>query len=477
MHCVLVSHFHWDREWYRTFEAYRGRLADAVDRVLELLAVDPGYRFLLDGQAIVLEDYLAIRPERREELARGIRAGRLAVGPWYVQPDSLLPSGEAHVRNLLHGRRVAGALGPASRVGYGPDSFGHPAQLPQLLAGFGIATFVYWRGNGDEIDDLGPVYRWAAPDGSSVEATLLRDGYFNAACLPADAGEAARRLAATAARLAEGHSGPVLLMNGFDHMLPDAHTGAVADALARATGGTVTRGLLEDVVGRGATTLPIFQGELLGGRLANLLPGVWSTRMSLKLQNRRCEALLEGWAEPWAALGRLLGTADERPSLTLAWRTLLQNHAHDSLCGCALDAVAARVDTRFDEACGLAEATVARLLERLAGLGVERRVPATVEQEIAVFNPSPRTRTDVVRLALDAYPALTLPVGLPEFPPLLLAAADPPGFTVDGRPARVIPADDPTRPRWLPGQEPFDLEFVATDVPAFGCRRYRVAPA
>src|SRR5262249_52718256 len=82
---ILVSHFHWDREWHRTFEAYRARLVDAVDAVLDLSARDPGYRFLLDGQAILLEDYLAVRPERRGELERGLRAGRLAAGPWYVQ--------------------------------------------------------------------------------------------------------------------------------------------------------------------------------------------------------------------------------------------------------------------------------------------------------------------------------------------------------------------------------------------------------
>jgi alpha-mannosidase len=183
---VLVSHFHWDREWYRTFESYRARLVDAVDRVLDLLAVDPGFHFLLDGQSVLLEDYLAVRPSRRDDLARGIREGRLAVGPWYVQPDSLLPSGEAHVRNLLHGRSAAAPYGPVSRIAYVPDSFGHPAQLPQLLAGFGMTTFVHWRGSGKEVDRIATTYRWVAPDGSAVTARLLRDGYFDAACLPAD---------------------------------------------------------------------------------------------------------------------------------------------------------------------------------------------------------------------------------------------------------------------------------------------------
>lgn len=71
--------------------------------------------------------------------------GRLAIGPWYVQPDSLLPSGEAHVRNLLEGRRVGEQYGPVSRVAYTPDSFGHPSQFPQLFAGFGLDGFTYWR--------------------------------------------------------------------------------------------------------------------------------------------------------------------------------------------------------------------------------------------------------------------------------------------------------------------------------------------
>src|SRR3977135_277046 len=106
----LVSHFHWDREWYRSFEVFRGRLVDAIDAVLDQLDTDPGFRFVLDGQTIVLDDYLEVRPERRAALAAGVRAGRLAAGPWYVQPDSLLPAGEAHVRNLLVGGASAAPL-------------------------------------------------------------------------------------------------------------------------------------------------------------------------------------------------------------------------------------------------------------------------------------------------------------------------------------------------------------------------------
>ncbi len=469
--CIIVSHFHWDREWYRTFEAYRARLADAVDRVLELLDADPAYRFLLDGQTVVLEDYLAVRPQRRAALEAALHAGRLATGPWYVQPDSLLPSGEALVRNLLRGAGMARAFGSASRVAYVPDSFGHPAQFPQIFAGFGLDTFVYWRGNGNEIDTLGRVWRWRAPDGTAVQALLLREGYFNAACLPADVDRAAAGLAALLARSAsDGH--PRLLMNGFDHMLPDGHVGAVADALADLVAMPVGRGLLDDAAPDPAATLPEYQGPLVGGRLANLLPGVWSTRMPIKLANRRCEALLEGWVEPWAVFAAALGAGDERAALQLAWKRVLHNQAHDSLCGCSVDAVAAQVMGRYESAEQLGLETLARLLERLAGHDVERRTPDVIEHVVAVFNPSPYPRTDVVRVALDPYPALRLPVGEPEFPRFTLASLEAPGFAVDGRPARVSVSDDPRRARWLPILSPLDIEFVAADVPAFGCRRF-----
>lgn len=475
---LLISHFHWDREWYRTFQAFRARLIDAVDLVLDLLDTDPGYRFVLDGQSIVLDDYLAVRPGMRAAIERGVREGRLGVGPWFVQPDALLPSGEAHVRNLLTGRAAAAPFGPVSRVAYVPDAFGHPAAFPMIFAGFGLTDFVYWRGNGDEIDALGPVWRWVAPDAGAVVAHFLAEGYFCASGLDADAEAAAERLADLTAKLAApGRRGPVLLMNGFDHALPDPNTGEVAEALAVRTGGKVTRALLDDVIGTAdAATLPSHAGELLGGRVANLLPGVWSTRMPLKLANRRCETALEAWAEPWAALGRVLGLPDERPALRRAWRDLLKNQAHDSIGGCSVDPVHERMESRYSDALGLATETTDRVLAQLAGRGVARRTPWSETQDVVVYNPSPHTRTDIVRVPLDSEPQWTDSIGRFDIHPLALAALGVPGFTVDGAPARVVPADDPTRVRFLPDQPALDLEFVAREVPAFGCLRYGIAP-
>src|SRR5207344_3030416 len=122
----VISHTHWDREWYLTHEQFRFRLVALVDRLLDLLDADPDYKhFHLDGQTIVLEDYLEIRPEQEPRLRKAIQDGRILIGPWYVMPDEFLVSGESLVRNLLRGHRLSREFGTPMPVGYLPDLFGH----------------------------------------------------------------------------------------------------------------------------------------------------------------------------------------------------------------------------------------------------------------------------------------------------------------------------------------------------------------
>ncbi|MCH7789843.1 MAG: hypothetical protein IH940_10430, partial [Acidobacteria bacterium] len=473
---VVVSHFHWDREWYRTMQAFRARLVDAMDQVLDLADADDDYRFVLDGQIIALEDYVEVRPENRDRLRAHIGAGRLGIGPWYVQPDSLLPSGESMVRNLMMGRRIGEQYGSLSTVAYVPDSFGHPAQFPQLFCGFGLDGFTYWRGNGGEIDRLGPRWLWVGPDGSSVRALHLSEGYFAAARPPNNVDEATTTLRTLVNKLDNAGERPVLLMNGFDHTRPDPHMAAVAKALAEDLNRPVTRALFDDVIGMldgDEEAWPEYSGELIGGRVANLLPGVWSARMPLKIANRRCEVALSHWAEPWAAFGAALGLADERPALNLAWQALIENQAHDSICGCSIDPVHDYMTARFDDALGLAEETTIRILERLAGRGDDRDVPRE-HWSVTVFNTSAHACTGIVTVPLDAHPALPLRVGVPDLHPLVLAGLAEQGFAVEGQPCVTTVSDDPRRVRWLESQRVFDVTFVATDIPAFGCRTYQL---
>ena len=215
----IVSHTHWDREWYETYQQFRLRLVRLMDKLLHILDTDPSYLyFMLDGQTIVLEDYLEIRPEREADLRRHIRSGRLLIGPWHVLPDEFLVSGEAIVRNLLLGKRTCAQFGGRMPVGYIPDPFGHISQIPQILRGFGMASAALRRG----LDEHPTELNWQSPDGSTVLLCYLRDGYDNAARLPVHSGEAfVREVRRLTDRLAPfSPTTNVLLMNGVDHMEP-----------------------------------------------------------------------------------------------------------------------------------------------------------------------------------------------------------------------------------------------------------------
>src|SRR6187399_461124 len=219
---LVVPHTHWDREWYLPFETFRLRLGAVVDGVLDTLERDPSFTsFTLDGQAIVLEDYAEVRPENEGRLRALLAAGRLEAGPSYVLPDEILVGGEPLVRNLLLGRRVCRRFGvEPSGAGYLPDSFGHPAQLPQILAGFGIRTLLFSRGMGDELDDVGVVFRWRAGPAEVVACQMLPH-YDNFARLTwyDDAEERVRGIVERFGEMLRGAGqDTIVLANGSDHL-------------------------------------------------------------------------------------------------------------------------------------------------------------------------------------------------------------------------------------------------------------------
>ena len=116
----LVSHTHWDREWYMTREKSRYMLVGLMEELFTLLDEDPEYTFMLDGQTIAIQDYLEARPDRKGLLASHVASGRISIGPWYVLPDELLISGESHIRNYLEGQRQCESSAGPMNIGYLP---------------------------------------------------------------------------------------------------------------------------------------------------------------------------------------------------------------------------------------------------------------------------------------------------------------------------------------------------------------------
>jgi alpha-mannosidase len=313
-----------------------------VDEVLDTLEADESFRsFTLDGQAIVLEDYADVRPENVDRLRTLLSAGRLEAGPWYVLPDEVLVGGESLVRNLLLGRRVCRRFGvEPTAAGYEPDSFGHPAQLPQILAGFGLRTFLFSRGLGDQIDDVGLAFRWRAA-GAEVVACQFLPHYDNFARLTTT-GEAAERVAEIVERFHP--TGTVVLANGSDHL----HIQPQLPELLRELGPSYRIGRFSDFQPP-ADGLPAYEGELVGSRLQNVLRGVNSARMYLKQADERAERRLIGTETVTALRSLREGTPFPHADVGVAWRDLLRNHPHDSICGCSCDEVHRDMLVRYEQ--------------------------------------------------------------------------------------------------------------------------------
>ncbi|MBL8152634.1 MAG: hypothetical protein JNM70_00500 [Anaerolineae bacterium] len=410
----VVPHTHWDREWYGSFQLFRTRLARLMNKLLALLERDPDYKtFNLDGQTIILEDYLEIHPEKRGLIEQFIRERRLLVGPWYILPDEFLSSGESLVHNLLLGGKIAEVFGHRMNVGYIPDTFGHIAQLPQILRGFGLDTAMHFRGL--DIGGLKSELWWQSPDGSRVLLHHLSNiiGYSDSAALDANPQRAAYDLRALAYYKAERAVAPVLLaLQGVDHNeAREDLTTILRVAEDTIEDVSFVHASLEDFwdalkAALDGVELQTVYGELRDvprtpGGMNFLLYNVLSSRADNKLDNARALNALERWAEPWCALAWMQGVdAYPQGHLWTAWRWLLQNHPHDSLGGCSVDAVHRQMATRFEWATEIADSLAE---ERFRLIAKDLDLSAAGEDELAlvVFNALPWDREEVISVDVD----------------------------------------------------------------------------
>lgn len=382
----VVSETHWDREWYLTFQEFRKWLVRLIDNLLDETGKHQGFRgFMLDGQTLVLEDYLQVRPQNREALKRLIQTDKIQIGPWYVLADEFLESGEALIRNLLLGHKICNEFGNTMKVGYVPDTFGHIAQLPQILQGFNIDYGYGFRGypplfgNHTEYkghnDDTPLEHYWGAPN-TKWKILMLHHitGYSNMsnACVSPMIEDGHKIFVTGISKVADAfhrlkarqRSNLYLFMNGSDHLEPEFDIPAFIEffnneediqeeipvKLKHATLAEYFNHLDEKDL-----DLPLLTGEWRGSMYTQVTPACISTRMYLKQQNFECQRELEKYAEPLSTFAWMLGGTYDYDLLWESWRWTIKNHPHDSICGCSLDRVHDDMETRFDWALDIAK--------------------------------------------------------------------------------------------------------------------------
>lgn len=352
----IIPTTHWDREWYLTKECFRVRLIRLMDKVIYLLESGEYPHFLLDGQSIMIEDYLEVKPHMRKRLEALMESQKLIAGPWYVIPDMFLPSGEALISNLNISARLTGSFSAKpSAFGYCPDSFGINSQLAQILKKSEITSMFYSRGR--LVDDNEGEYAetmLSSPDGSELFA--IYDNYSNGVGLVVDniwrnierqngnVDKAAERAAELLPYVSARYSGKILpWFVGIDHLEPEKKLREMverADEKIENASFTMSRpeAYIKETLGNCIAAKA--SGEQRGAHDKHFAIGnTLSSRADIKQDYKRVENKLYCLAQPLIsqAADRGFDNLDTLSLFMYAEKEFAKLIAHDSICTCGSD--------------------------------------------------------------------------------------------------------------------------------------------
>lgn len=453
----LIPHTHWDREWRYPIWENRMYLVELIDSLFESLENNPGYKsFLFDGQTISILDYLEVRPENTEKMKEFIREGRIVVGPWYTLPDLYPVSGESLVRNLLKGERIANQLGGCLKIGYESFGWGQTAQFPQIYKGFGIDTVVVAK-NVDKTRAPHCEFIWEGVDGTQVFATRLgndaRANFFMNAYLeimngmPYKEDEYRYRMAEQGMSFHEadeaGHIQDYFVLESSEQI----HRERIVNAVLKAWAGMDATLLPEHramMNGSDSTTpqpkmmeliqianeelkksgvdieltassiqeyieliktiptdqLNVVYGELRDGPSTSLSANALMTRPYIKMRNKAAQNMLFGCAEPFSVAGAMLGKPYDSGFLDKAVDYLLLSHPHDSINGVTQDKTVDDVMYSLDQSLEIAKAVYHKNCKNILR-AVDTAAYASDDVLLAIFNPSPFSRSETLKLYID----------------------------------------------------------------------------
>ena len=437
MKIFYYSGTHWDREWYQTFQGFRKRLVEVISDIITVMENGLDYgTFNFDGQTIVFEDFLEIRPEMKDRLTALIQSGKIVIGPWYDMPDEFLVSGESLIKNLRLGKELCHSFGvEPSKNAYICDIFGHSSQTPQIFAGMNYHNTVLARGACD--GTLPSHFSWEALDGTRVSTFRLSEnvGYgdmtnfcnSHPSTMPKEELDAAIK-AYVDGEIARADGVPVIiLMDALDHRPLRIDTNKYLESIKRVyPDAEVYHSSIDlfcDAQSEYADKLVVRRGELCRPNknqsgFGQLIAFTLSSRYPLKKYNDINQTRIEIWASPLYALRQ---TKMAPGFLILAVKYMLKNHPHDSICGCSIDAVHKDMIYRFDQTSNLCDEIINPFTQNL---GADIPEYTLTEEEskdglrLRIFNPLPyrARRTVVVDAALASITHYSNPFFYEQIP-------------------------------------------------------------
>ncbi len=410
----IISHTHWDREWYLPLENHIMRLVDLVDGVIEACKDDRFKYFQFDGQYLPIEDYLKVKPENADILRHLIKSGRIIIGPWYILQDAFLTTAESNVKDLSLGVKKCKTWGEPASIGYFPDTFGNIGQAPQILEKAGIGVAYFGRGvkatgfDNAVIEDFtskNSELIWRSPNGSEVLGVLFANWYCNGVDIPQEPDKLKKYMDQKIADMEKyASTNQLLLMNGCDHSPVQKNIGEIIE---------IANSLYDDyefihsnlnlyyeAVKKEANLneLGTITGELRSQNTDGwyTLQGTSSSRYYLKKYNKQLEMRLEEVTQP---LLTVFGKREDYPHdrIDYIYERLISNHPHDSICGCSIDSVHDGNERRFKDA----SEALDYLDDKAAEFISRTTYNDSDEISFAVVNTLPYERSRIVSIDLD----------------------------------------------------------------------------
>lgn len=451
----FVEHTHWEGAVFKTREAYLEMGLPHILMALNLLREQPSYRFVLD-QAAYVKPFLERYPEEAATLRQFLAEGRLQlVGGTDVMNDCNLPCGETTVRQILYGKGFfREALGVDVTIAWALDTFGHSAQMPQILrrAGFGSM----WFSRGVPHRDLPSEFLWQGLDGTQISAFWLPFFYGHLYGSPKEYDGFARFCEERFHKLEPHARGPHRVgLAGIDVCPPEAHVAPLVEEYNRQPDAPFALRLAvpseyEAAVADAGSDPPVVCGEL-----NPIFQGAYSSRIELKQALRSMERRLLT-AEQWAAVAQSLGGRADGAALWRAWEPVLFNQAHDLAAGVMTDPVYDDTVRSYEFAKRLAEESLDHSWNQIV-TRIDTRGDGV---PVVVWNTLGWSRTDVaeVEVAFTAKGVEGVGVVDPEGNPIPAQIIDAQTYAGGGlRQARVA--------------------FLPRDVPPLGYAVYHVIPA
>jgi alpha-mannosidase len=446
-----IPHTHWEGAVFKTREEYLDMGLPIVLQALNMLKRHPSYKFTLD-QAAFVKPFLDRYPEEEATFKKFVAEGRLQlVGGMNIMPDVNMPGGESFIRQVMIGKGFfRERLGVDIKTGWCLDTFGHHAQMPQILKLAGMNSYWFFRGVANL--QVPSEFQWQGIDGTKIPAFWLPYGYAVAYGSPANLpgfDYFFRQVYEGLKPFARGSD--IVGLAGADVSEPEGHLPDLIEEFNRKSDVpfqiriAVPSEFEAAIAKRGEQ--PVITGEL-----NPIFQGIYSSRIEVKQWIRSLETLLTA-AEKLGSLNNWLGQPFDLANLWRAWEPVTFNQTHDLASGVMVDKVFDDTVRGYEFAKRLGDEMVRTSLEKLIS-----RIDTRGEGiPVVVFNPLGWARTDVVEAN----------IGISESGAIALALQGPDGV---GVPMQLTEAQQ----HGDGGVRKAKVTFVARDVPAFGYGLYRV---